>query len=127
MRLSSIPSEALLAAADLALIASASAAVIASKRLRPPVVPDLGSAFAVLERSVQTYLPNLAPGFTWGEAFERLKEVGVQVDWKTMDRRLIEYEASRYGGQGMPKEGTQDILSLALRLRRSTNGKRTAR
>ena len=101
--------------------------MIAARRLRPPEVPDLGSAFAILERSVQTYLPNLALGFTWGEAFGRLKELGVQADWKLVDRRLIEYEASRYGGQGMPKEGTQDILSLALRLRRSTNAHRTKR
>lgn len=113
--------------ADIALFALFAAAVVASRRLKPSEVPDLGGAFGILERSIQTYLPTLPPGYTWGEAFERLKMTGVEANWNVMKQRLRDYEAYRYGGREAKTEGKEDVLSLALKLRRAIYGKRTKR
>jgi hypothetical protein len=117
----------LLAAADLALLASTAAALAASRRLRAPEVPDLGSAFGILERAIRTYVPALPPGYTWGEAFERLKETGIEADWDAMNRRLRDYEACRYGGRESTTEGKDDVILLALRLKKTIYDKRAKR
>jgi hypothetical protein len=119
--------ETWLAVADVALLASAATAFLASRRLKPLWVLDLGGAFGVLERSIQTYVPELPVGYTWGEAFERLKEAGVDTDWSVLKGRLKDYEEYRYGGREQPKNGKEDVLSLALKLRRRSSGKRTKR
>jgi hypothetical protein len=111
--------------ADCAGITVLVAGILASRRVRPPSVPDMQAAFNVLGRSIEKYVEDMPAGFTWGEAFERFKDTGMKADWEKMERSLEEYEGFRYGGMKQPIEGKDEVVRLALRLRRSSLGKRT--
>lgn len=117
----------MLAVADLLLLASAGAAFVAFRRLRPAAVPDVAGAFGVLERLIQKYVTGLPAGYTWSEAFDRIKQTGVEADWGRMREKLLQYEAYRYGGRDVPVEGKDEVLSLALTLRRTNIGRRPKR
>ena len=110
-----------LAVADLALLAAAGVGVLLSRGIRSPSAPDLPSAFMILDRSIAKY-SRVPPGYTWGEALEQLKRTGVSADWDAVGTRLAEYEAFRYGGGEMPKGGQDEIVSLAMKLRRKAVG-----
>jgi hypothetical protein len=114
-----------LALADIVVLASAGAGFLLMRRIKPASTLDVREAFDVLDRTIRRYVPELSDGFTWGEAFERLKESGIRSDWKTMQERLNEYEAFRYGGKEAPREGQGEIVSLAVKLRRGVIGKGT--
>jgi hypothetical protein len=114
----------LLLAIDCALLVSLVVGVYALKRSRPPVVDNAQAAFQVLDRSIEKFVPGLASGFTWGEAVEWLKGSGVKVDWGRMETSLAEYEAFRYGGRAMPKEVENEVIRLAMVIRRKILGYR---
>lgn len=120
-----IPLAALLGLADLAAVAAAAVGYALMRRAKPPGSLDAKEAYAVLDRAIQKYIPDLSVGYTWKEAFERLKESGVRADWDAMKNRLAEYEAFRYGGGEEPKGGHRDVISLASRLRSGVVGKGT--
>lgn len=117
-----IDTVSVLAVADAALVAAAALGYFLSSRIRPPSTPDLPSAFLMLEHSIEKYPAGVPTGYTWGEAFAQLKRSGVKADWESVERRLAEYEAFRFGGREAPKEGQKEIVSLAMKLRRSDIG-----
>lgn len=110
---------------DMALVVAGAAGYLLMRRIRPLGSLDVKSAFGVLDRSISKYVPGVGQGFTWTEAFERLKESGVEADWEKMGARLAEYEAYRYGGREEPKQGQGDVVSLAAKLRRTIVGRGT--
>lgn len=114
-----------LALADVAVLASAGAGWLMMRRTRPASSLDVKAAFGVLDRSISRYVPDLEKGYTWEEAFERLKESGIKADWDAMSQRLTDYEAFRYGGKDEPKAGQGEVVSLAAKLRRGVVGKGT--
>jgi hypothetical protein len=91
--------------------------IFAMRKLRPPIVQDVPAAFQVLDRSIQRFVPDMPPGYTWGEAVERLKGSGVKIDWGKMESSLAEYEAFRYGGRTMPKDGEDEVVRLSMKIR----------
>ncbi|MDG6910746.1 MAG: hypothetical protein JRN18_00145 [Nitrososphaerota archaeon] len=107
---------------DTALVVAGAIGYVLMKRMRPTEPFDIKSAYAVLDRSITRYVPTIGDGFTWNEAFKQLKEAGVEADWKKMEKHLSEYEAYRYGGREAPNNGQEDVISLALRLRRTLVG-----
>ncbi len=115
----------LLGLADVAVMATAVVGYGMMRRTRPPGSLDSREVYEVLDRAIQKYVPDLSAGYTWKEAFERLKESGVKADWDVMKKRLAEYEAFRYGGREEPKEGQRDVISLATKLRSGVVGKGT--
>lgn len=119
--------EVALLAADVALAGAGIGGVVLTRRLKPASAPDAKVAFTLLEKAIQRYVPDMPPGYTWGEAFERLKAKGVDANWDAMKKMLNEYEAYRYGGGSKPVEGKDEVLTLATKLRRSSNGKRSSR
>ena len=114
----------MLALLDVAVFALLGGAVIALRRIRTPVVRDVQEAFQDLGRSIEKFVPDLPPGFTWGEAVQRLKASGVSADWPKMESSLAGYEAFRYGGREMPKEGEDEVLKLSMKIRRRIIGYR---
>jgi hypothetical protein len=114
-----------LAITDGALLAAAGVGYVLMRRIRPSHELDVKAAFEVLDRSIAKYVPELAKGYTWQEAIERLRERGIEADWKEVEKRLTEYEAYRYGGKEEPKSGEDEIISLAVSLRRGVVGKGT--
>ena len=123
-----MPADALelaLVGADLTLVILAGAGYILSKRLGPGSVPDVRAAFDLLDRSIVRYAPELPPGYTWKEAFEHLKENGVEGDWKRLEERLSEYEAFRYGKKAAPPGDGADVATVAMKLRRNLVGRGT--
>jgi hypothetical protein len=93
------------------------AGVLALRRLRPPVINDIRTAFQVLDRSIERFVPEMPTGYTWSEAVERLKSSGVKIDWARMESSLAEYEAFRYGGRSMPKNGKEEVVRLSMKIR----------
>ncbi|MDG7014181.1 MAG: hypothetical protein JRN11_02105 [Nitrososphaerota archaeon] len=107
---------------DAALVVAGAIGYVLMERTRPADPFDVKSAFAVLDRSITRYVPAIGEGFTWNEAFKQLKEAGVEADWEKMEKHLSDYEAYRYGGREAPNNGQEDVISLALRLRRTLVG-----
>lgn len=112
-----------LAVGDAGIFVVALSGYLLLRRLRPAGVLDMRGAFQVLDRSITKYVPELSAGFTWREAFKRLEEDGVKVDWNQMRKRLDEYEAYRYGGREAPRGGQADVVKLAQKLRGSVVGR----
>lgn len=102
---------------------SAGLGYILMRGMRPAATLDVRAAFELLDRSIGRYVPELSQGYSWGEAFERLRDSGIRADWDGMGRKLAEYEAFRYGGMKAPVGGQDEVLSLAMKLRRSVVGK----
>ena len=94
------------------------------RSVRPPVVKDVGDAFQVLNRTIERFIPDLPVGFTWGEAVERLKGYGVEINWPKMESTLAGYEAYRYGGREMPKGTGEEAILLSTQIRRKLIGHR---
>ena len=97
------------------------------RRIRPPAVRDMQGAFLDLDHSITRFVPDLPTGFTWGEAMERLKTAGVNVDWPKMDSSLERYEAYRYGGKELPQGGEEEVIRLSMKIRRRIVGYRNKR
>ena len=116
--------EALLIALDAAIFALLGGALVAMRRIRPPVVHDIKGAFLDLDHSITKFVPDLPVGYTWGEAMERLKASGVKADWPSMESSLATYEAYRYGGKEMPSGGEDEVVKLSMRIRRKIVGYR---
>lgn len=106
------------------MLASLTFGFFLMRRLRPPVVRDVREAYQVLDRTIERFVPDLPPGFTWGDALERLKGYEIKVDWRRMESSLAEYEAFRYGGQDMPPGGGEEAVSLSTQIRRRIVGYR---
>jgi hypothetical protein len=111
-----------LAVLDCGMLAMLVAAVLALRRIHPPAALDVQGAFQDLDRSIARFVPDMPAGFTWGEAFQRLKGAGVKVDWQKMESSLAEYEAFRYGGHEMPKGGEDEVVRLSTKIRRRIVG-----
>ena len=112
---------------DCAVFALFVGAIFALRRIRPPVVQDIQGAFQNLDVSIAKFVPDMPPGFTWGEAVERLKSAGVDVDWPKLETSLASYEAFRYGGGQMPKGGEDEVVRLSMKIRRRVVGYRHKR
>ena len=97
--------------------------LLALRSVRPPVIKDVGEAFQILDRTIERFVPGLPIGFTWGEAMERLKGYGVEVDWPKMETTLAGYEAFRYGGREMPQGTGQEAILLSPQIRRKLIGR----
>jgi hypothetical protein len=104
------------------IIAFAVIGFFAVRRIRPPVVRDIQTAFQVLDSSIERFVPDIPVGFTWGEAVERLKESGVKIEWAKVESSLAEYEAFRYGGRAMPSSVEDEVVRLSMKIRRRTIG-----
>jgi len=115
-------SDVLLAVVDTALLGSLAFGWFLLMRLRPPVVRDVREAYQVLDRTIERFVPDMPPGFTWRDAFERLKTSGMNVDWPKMESSLAGYEAFRYGGRDMPPGGGEEAVSLSTQIRRRIVG-----
>ena len=85
---------------------------------------DVGDAFSFLNRTIEKYVPDLPAGYTWGEAMERLKGFGVQVNWQKVESTLSGYEAFRYGGREMPQGTGDEVVLLSTQIRRRLIGLR---
>jgi hypothetical protein len=117
--------ESLLLAIDVLLLGGVGVGVLVTRRLSAVQAGDVGSAFALLDRSIQSHYPGLPAGFTWGEAFVWLKGKGVQADWKKLQSCLSEYEAHRYGDKPLVGGGCEkDIAALAMKIGGSRSGDR---
>jgi hypothetical protein len=112
---------------DCAIFALLGGAIFALRRIRPPVVWDVQGAYHDLERSITKFVPDMPPGFTWGEAVERLRGAGVDIDWPKMESSLADYEAFRYGGREMPKGGGGEVVRLSMKIRGKIVGYRNKR
>ena len=109
--------ETLLGLLDALLVASAVVGIVIGRRISASAAPDLPSAFALLDTSIQKHYPSFAPGYTWSEAFQWLRGRGVQADWAKLQRCLSEYEAYRYGAKPISDRGCQrDVAILAMKL-----------
>ena len=97
--------------------------LFALRSVRPPVIKDVGEAFQILDRTIERFVPDLPVGFTWGEALERLKGYGVEVDWPRMESTLAGYEAFRYGGREMPQGIGEEAVLLSTQIRRKIVGR----
>ena len=97
--------------------------VLAAVRRRRQKVSasNLVDAFRGLELSLQEAIPDLPAGFTWEEAFARLKSSGVQTGG--MEGVLKGYEEYRYGGVPLPNIDFREVVSLANRLGGVTPGR----
>ena len=127
MQSESISTETLLIILDVALLALLAAGVVALRRIRPPVVHDVRTAFQVLDNSIERFVPDMPAGYTWGEAVERLKGAGVKVDWERFESTLDEYEAFRYGGHKMPSGSGDEAVTLSMKIRGRIVGYRNKR
>ena len=116
--------EELLLAADGAAAVALLVGLLALRTVRFPIVKDVGDAFQVLERTIERFVPDLPVGFTWGEAIERLKGYGVEVNWLKMESTLAGYEAFRYGGREMPKGTGEEAIQVSTQIRRKLIGRR---
>ena len=112
---------------DCAVLALIGGAILALRRIRPPKPMDAQGAFQDLDSAITRFVPNMPPGFTWGEAVERLKGAGVDIDWSKMESSLSEYEAFRYGGREMPKGDEDVVVRLSMKIRRKVVGYRSKR
>jgi hypothetical protein len=119
-----LPPETLLFVVDLVIGAFLAVGVVCLKRVRPPAIHDIQGAFQVLDRSIERFVPDMPPGFTWTEAVQRLKESGVKADWARIESSLAAYEAFRYGGRMLSTGGEDEVVRLSMRLRRSIVGNR---
>ena len=117
--------ETWLAVADAAVLGAAAVGFALLRRIRPADSMDLKEAFEMLDRTIAKFLPDLSQGYTWEEAFERMREAGVRTDWEKVRGRLAAYEAYRYGGREEPKAGQEDVISLAVKLGSGLVGKGT--
>ena len=97
---------------------------LALRSVRPPVVNDMRDAFQILNRTIERYVQELHSGFTWGEAMERLKGYGIEVDWPKMESSLAGYEAFRYGGRELPPGAGEEAILLSTQIRRRIVGYR---
>ncbi len=97
---------------------------LALRSVRPPIVRDMRDAFQVLDRTIVRFVSELPPGFTWGEALERLKGYGIEADWSKLESSLVAYEAFRYGGRDMPPGQGEEVVHLSTQIRRSIVGYR---
>ena len=92
-------------------------------------IKDIGEAFQLLETSLHETFPDLPQGFTWNEAFVRLKSLGLsrELDWWEIENTLKKYEAFRYGGIEYSTINVPSILRLANSLPRGVNYYHAAR
>ena len=112
------PLEYALAAVDVAVYAVLALQLRSARR--PPAGPlSLADAFRMLGAQVRTSIPDVPPGFTWGEAMARARKLGLDVDWPKVERAVQTYEGYRYGGKEEPKQGTDEIRALVEELRRA--------
>jgi len=111
-------------AADGAAAVSLLVGLLALRTVRPPVVKDVSDAFQILNRTIERFVPDLPVGFTWGDAMERLRGYGVEVDWPRMESTLAGYEAFRYGGRDMPNGTGEEAIVLSTQIRRKLIGHR---
>ncbi len=120
-----ISSEMLIALVDAAVFAFLAMGFLALRSVRPPIVRDMRDAFQVLDRTIVRFVPELPPGFTWGEALERLKGYGIEADWPELESSVAAYEAFRYGGRGIPPGKGDEVVRLSTQIRRSIVGYRS--
>lgn len=99
--------------------------LLALRSVRPPVVKDISDAFQILNRTIERFVPDLPVGFTWGDAMERLKAYGVEVNWPKMESTLAGYEAFKYGGREMPQGTGEEAILLSTQIRRRLIGHRS--
>lgn len=92
-------------------------------RRQLPVLPKDGPGlFAFLDALLARVFPDLPPGFTWREGFQRLRSLDLDVDWAEIERTLSEYEAYRYGGAPRVSSGSWSELVKMIKRLRSKRG-----
>ncbi len=85
-------------------------------RRRPFAVEGAAEAFSVLEKELKRAMPSLQRGFTWKEAVEQARRLGLEADWPRVGREVDAYQAYRYGGEQEPAEyGGVLVLARSLR------------
>lgn len=119
--------EIVLGVADAFAAITAIMGYILLSNVKPTNIADLPHAFGALERSIEVNMEGIPRGYTWSETFERLKEEGIKADWTKMREALASYEAYRYGGKDATSAGKDEVIGVAMRLRRGVIGKRTQR
>ncbi len=87
-------------------------------RGRPLAVKGAAEAFSVREKELRRAMPSLQRGFTWKEAVDQVRRLGLEADWPRVGREVDAYEAYRYGGEQEPAEYAE-VLVLARSLRGS--------
>jgi hypothetical protein len=117
----------MLGIADAAAVATAALGYVLLGKLKPMNITGLPQAFHALERSIEVNMEGIPVGYTWSETFEQLKEEGVRADWAKMKEALASYEAYRYGGREATSAGKDEVVKLAMKIRRGVIGKRTQR
>lgn len=110
---------------DLAVFAVVGIGLFLTEIRRPPRVADSREAFQLLERSIKSNIIDMPEGYSWGEAVKRMKKSGVSADWQGIEKSLADYQASRFGGKRATEENWNEVVRLALRLRRRKIGNRT--
>lgn len=76
-------------------------------------VSNVAEAFRILEGAMRKSFPDLPEGFTWKEAFSRVRRMNLDVNWGTVDAALENYEAYRYGGSRLSEIDPEEVLRLA--------------
>ena len=94
------------------------AGVALTEMRRPPKVTGSREAFELLERSIGSSIAGMPDGYSWGEALKTIKGTGVRADWDNFEKRLADYQAHRFGGGPEPQEDWNEVVRVALKLRR---------
>lgn len=81
------------------------------RRTRKVNARNLDEAFKGLEVALKQAVPDLPPGFTWGDALVRLKSAGVHTDG--MESALMGYEGYRYGETPLPNLDFHEVVMVA--------------
>jgi hypothetical protein len=87
------------------------------RRFGPPP-SSLSGAFASLTRPLQEAIPELPSGYTWREAVVKMRQMHLEVDWKSVERALDGYEMARYGGHPEPSVEYSEVVRLGRILMR---------
>src|SRR5579884_2375741 len=78
-------------------------------RKNPQTYSSLAEQFNIINDYI---LKSGLTSITWREFFLKLREKGVEVDWKEIESCLSTYEAYRYGGQKNDTEANNAITEL---------------
>lgn len=105
-------------AVNVVAYASLAGAVIQWNRQKVPKPVDGVGAFHLLDSALRRSFPDLPMGFTLREGVSRAKVAGLSVGWESIDQKLAEYEAFRFGGGSAPSLPLPEVMRLVKALRR---------